>query len=384
MRIGFQTDHFDPRRGGAEIYVRRLARHLVAAGHEPHIFTGDDCAPEPGIRVHLVRPYGPEAVRDAAAALRLDLVVGTGRCLGMHVFQPHGGTYLGSRRQNLALTRARWARRLRTAANRVLPKYCAARALERRQYTQKDPLPRFVAISRMVARDMQTFYEVPEDRLHLIYHGVDTSRFSPRRAVTVREETRHAWGLAPGTVCFLLVAHNLRLKGLRELIEAAALLRHRHDDFRIVVVSKGRSRGYQHLAERLGCGRHLLFVGPLADVERAYAAADVYTHPAWYDPFGLVVLEAWASGLPVITTRFTGAGELMTEGREGFLIETPADTAALAAHMAELCEPRRRGIMGRRGRTLAERHTAEENFQALMGLFQLAAAESPASSQRAA
>src|SRR5262249_20670920 len=114
-----------------------------------------------------------------------------------------------------------------------------------------------------------------------------------------------------------------------------------------------------------------------AQIERAYAVADIYVHPSWYDAFSLAVLEAWACGLPVITTRFTGASELMTPGQDGFLVDTPANTSALAARMDELMNADRRAQMGCRGRLLAQQHTEEVNFRCMVSIFERAAVENP-------
>lgn len=373
MRIGFQIEHLDPARGGAETYVCRLARQLVAAGHEVHVFTESADDPLPGVHLHTVRPFHPEKARAAATAAELDLIVGTRRGMGMHVFQPHDGTFMGNRRHSLAMIRNPWLRRAWGTCEQLLPKYRRAARLERRQYAQNLPAPRFVAISRMVAREIQHFYHVPHERMHLVYHGVDCTQFSPERCAGLRAAARLEWGLDPSTVCFVLVAHNFRLKGVRQLIEAAARLRRVRDDFAVLIVGRGRPGQYLRQASRLGCRDNLRFTGALRDIERAYAAADVCVHPAWYEPFGLVVLEAWACGLPVITSRYTGSGELMKEGREGFLVDSPAAIDTLTARMLELFDADRRADMGRAGRVLAERHTQEENFRQLMAVFQQAA-----------
>jgi UDP-glucose:(heptosyl)LPS alpha-1,3-glucosyltransferase len=224
----------------------------------------------------------------------------------------------------------------------------------------------------MVRRDMQEFYRVPDERLHLVYNGVDVKHFSPEACRSRRDEARKRLGLAESETCFLLVAHNFKLKGVRELVESAGFLhgdRAGGDLWRIVVVGKGNPRPYQRLAERLGCAGRIHFAGPAADVLPAYAAADVYVHPTWYDPCSLVVLEALACGLPVITTRFNGAGELIEDGREGFVLDSPADTARLAETMGSLLAPRLRGPMGEAARRAAEQYPIERNFREMLEVF---------------
>ena len=81
-----------------------------------------------------------------------------------------------------------------------------------------------------------------------------------------------------------------------------------------------------------------------------YAAADAYVQPTFYDPCSLVVLEALASGLPVVTSRFNGVSELLTQGREGYVIYDPADHYELAEALVPMFNPARRAAMGQASR----------------------------------
>ncbi|MGB2796902.1 MAG: glycosyltransferase family 4 protein, partial [Phycisphaerae bacterium] len=301
----------------------------------------------------------------------LDVVAAVGRTFGADVLQPHGGTFRGSRRQNLLLVRGGGLRAMKQVSDWLNPRVRTLVWLEGRQFAAEPP-PEVIAISRMVRRDMQEFYRVPDERLHLVYNGVDVKHFSPEACRSRRDEARDRLGLAESETCFLLVAHNFKLKGVRELVESAGFLhgdRAGQDLWRIVVVGKENPRPYQRLAERLGCAGRIHFVGPAADVLPAYAAADVYVHPTWYDPCSLVVLEALACGLPVITTRFNGAGELIEDGREGFVLDSPADVGRLAETMERLLAQGLREPMGEAARRTAEQYPIERNFREMLEVF---------------
>jgi len=381
VKIGFQIERLDPARGGAETWVVRFTERLLAEGHEVHLFAAE-CArvPEGAVLHHVMRRGLARPQRDmrfaravgrASRRAGLDVVVAVGRTFGANVLQPHGGTLPGGRRQNLLRISRPWLRTLKAASDRVNPRIRALGWIERRQY-EADPPPEVVALSRMVRRDMQTFYAVPDKRLHLVYNGVDTGRFSPEACEAAREAARRAWGLGPEETCFLLVAHNPALKGLVELLAAAARLP-RGEPWRVVLVGKARLRRFLALARRLGLGDRFLAAGPLDDVLPAYAAADAYVHPTWYDPCSLTVLEAMACGRPVVTTRFNGASELMEDGREGFLVDSPAETDRLAAALERLLDPGRRRRLGRAARGTAEQHPLQRNFREMMAVFETAA-----------
>ena len=89
----------------------------------------------------------------------------------------------------------------------------------------------------------------------------------------------------------------------------------------------------------------------------------------FYDPCSLAVLEAWASGLPVITTCFNGAAELMTSGQHGLLLRDPRDIGALAAAMRQLLDPAVRAAMADPARALAVANSLAVNFQGIMAAY---------------
>jgi len=101
-----------------------------------------------------------------------------------------------------------------------------------------------------------------------------------------------------------------------------------------------------------------------------YAAADVYVHPTFYDTFSLVVLEALASGLPVVTSRYNGAVELFTEGAEGYLLSDPTSVDELLLRLDPLFDPVVRERMGRSARRLAEKHTFRQNVDQVLSVYE--------------
>ena len=383
MKIGFQIEHLDPARGGAETYVYRFGEQLLANGHEVHFIAASFGKSLPGAFTHRIMLRGltrwtqdlrfARSADRAARRAKLDVVVATGRTYGANVLQPHGGTFRGSHRQNILRLGGVTAKGLKRAFDAVNPRVIMQCAIEGAQYAA-DPPPQVVALSQMVRADMKQFYNVPDERLHVIYNGVDLDRFDPKVCAAKREEARRALGLQDAQTCFLLVGHNFRLKGLRELVKSAARLKETDGAWRVVVVGKGNPRPYQRLTRSLGCGEWFVFPGAAADILPLYGASDVCVLPTWYDPCSLVTLEALACGRPVITTRFNGAAELMEDGREGFLLSSPAGTVPLAHAMEQMLDADVRAAMGQAARRTAEEHPLARNFREMMAVFEAAAA----------
>ncbi len=371
-------EHLDRRRGGAETYVHDFATYLLGQGHEVQILAQDVHEPPAGAEVHVVRPDRglpwrkavrfARAVRRKLGELRPDTSLATGKALGMGVYQPHGGTVRASQRQNAARLRSDAGRVLKLAVARSGPKHRAAWQLEADQFA--DPGTRFVAISRMVWRDMRTFYRVPEERMSLVYNGVDLERFHPARCREHREAARVRLGIPEGATVLLLVAHNPKLKGLREQIGALArLTREERQGLCLLVVGRGRTAPYQRLARRLNIAEAVIFAGPQEDMASVYGAADALVHPTWYDPCSLVALEALACGLPVLTTRLNGVSELMEGRGAGVILDSPRPITALAEGARGLLDPARREAMGRAARGVAEEHPVERNFREMLDLL---------------
>jgi UDP-glucose:(heptosyl)LPS alpha-1,3-glucosyltransferase len=116
---------------------------------------------------------------------------------------------------------------------------------------------------------------------------------------------------------------------------------------RLLGVSRSDPRETMRAAERLGIAARVSVLPPTDRIERYYAAADTFTFPTPYDAFGMVITEAMACGLPVITSTAAGASELVDPGKTGLLLDDPTDVVTLAAHMRTLAtDPEARHRMG--------------------------------------
>ena len=373
MRIGLVIEEFDPLRGGVEQWTWQAAEQLTRRGHEVHVIArrfSDQAATIP-IVAHPLGQVGErvafaEAASQKLRTLSLDVVHDTGCGYDCDVFQPHGGSRVAAAAQNLLLI-APWMRAAKQAISRVLPRYRQFGELSARQYI--DDGRAVLALSRRVADDLVRLHGVRPERIRLIYNGVDTDRFSPAHRRRFRRPVRAELGIDDDSLMLLLVAHNFRLKGVPMLLDAVARWPHATPVNLVVVGGKHIGR-YVRAAHRRGLADRVRFVGAVDDTVPYYAAADVYVHPTFYDPCSLVVLEALAGGLPVVTSRQNGAGELMVDGREGALLDDPADVAEFWRRIEPLLDARRRAEMARAARQLAVRHTFEQNIDELIAVYQ--------------
>ena len=187
-----------------------------------------------------------------------------------------------------------------------------------------------IALSNVVADDYEHRHKIRPERIKVVYNGVDCQRFSPAHRASYRGLVRRDLGVADDTLLLLLAAHNFRLKGVPELLAAAARLNANGRSVHVAIAGGKRLEKWRFSARKYGLAGRVSFVGTIPSLVPYYAAADAYVHPTYYDPCSLVLLEAAASGLPIVTTRrYNGAVELFREDDEILIAEDPTASNAL-------------------------------------------------------
>lgn len=379
MKVGFLIDHFCPQRGGAERYLADLASFLSRKGFHVHLYCISGSGQEPPLTLHRVPcikwmrwlKEWSFARRSLAMARAngMDLTVGIRHIPGVDLYHPHGGVYRVAFRQGLFSVESPLLRTLRLLFRFLSLRQWFFLVQEWRIYCRK-PRPLVAAVSRGVKEDIVRHYRFPEKNIRVIYNGVDGERFHPFNRKRYRTALRAELGIPEEALVLLFVAHNFRLKGLACLIRALACCKAGTSrPLILLVVGRGRRRAYERLARSLGVEREVRFTGEVSHVERYYGASDVFVLPTFHDPCSLVVLEALACGLPVITTRCNGAAEILTEGKEGLILNHPSDVAELAKGILRLLDEKQRAAMGRAAGLLNQKISYERNFGEMFSLM---------------
>jgi len=378
IRFAIGLRDFSKKRGGAERYLVDLCTRMAGEGYEVHVYAEQWDVEDSRIFFHSVRtiPF-PKSLRLLSFAIRAtkeiengnyDITFGVGNTLKADILQPHGGVH--------------WAwfwRSLRAYENPILwmikflgrifsPKQWVSGRVEDAPYRAKR-LRAIIAISDMVKQDMMRWYQIPEERITVVYNGVDIEHFHPRNR-QYREEIRRRHGIGEELV-ILFVSNNFRMKGLGFLIRALAEVKKEdHPSLRLLVLGRDRKEPYLRLAKKIGVSEEVLFIGSTDEPEKYYGAADLLVHPTFYDACSLTVLEALASGLPVITTHFNGASGIITEGQEGFVISDPRDDQTLMEKISFFLNREKVEKASTAARQLAESYSLEKNWREMKNIFQ--------------
>lgn len=191
---------------------------------------------------------------------------------------------------------------------------------------------------------------VPEDLVTVIPNGVDPELFRNVPPGT-REQLRGSLGLGDRFV-WLAVGRFETAKDYPNMLRAFARVHRTHPDAVLLLVGKGSLQGEtEALVRELELGESVRFLGVREDVPALANAADGYVMSSAWEGMPMVLLEAAAAGLPIVTTRVGGNPEVVLDGQTGYL-PPPRDDGALAASMLRLMElpEAERRAMGERGR----------------------------------
>ncbi|KWT94221.1 glycosyltransferase family 4 protein [Candidatus Magnetominusculus xianensis] len=324
-RIAFIRRTYDPF-GGAENYIDTLINNLN--GYEIHMLSSQWKETPRAVR-HTVDSASLSSARsvtkfnrNAARIIRQiepDCTVSFERTTSQDIYRAGDGCH----RQWLNIRRL-ISGRLKGLSFHFNMLHRTLLSIEKELF---NATPVIIANSNMVKRNIIEHYKVPEAKIHVLYNGVDLTRFNAGVRGRLSAEFRREFNVKDDTAIVLFVGSGFERKGLGVLIEAMTRI---NTPAVLYVAGRGRTGKYEALSRRLGVHDKVIFAGAATGIERFYAAADVFVLPTLYDPFSNATLEAMASGCAVITTKNNGAAEIIEDARDGMLLNNMADPEELA------------------------------------------------------
>ena len=349
-RILLVVDGFYPSTGGCEMQVRLLARSFAAAGHDVSVLSP-----------HLDHRRPLREIIDGVPVQRI--AYPKIKIVGALILCARFALTLLARRRRYDAVHVHTAQNLAAVAGMLRPWLRATLAVKISGAWEFDggildpalrtrPYQRFFnACVRRVdhiqciseyTRQRMLAAGYPDAQLRMIPNAVDLQRFAPGPART-------------HTLKVVFVGRLVPVKGLPVLLDAWRDVAARFPTARLVVAGDGVERGA--LVERargLGIAERVDFLGEVGDVPAVLADAAVYVQPSHQEGMPNAVLEAMASGLPIVATRVSGNEDLVADGANGLLV-APGDAPALAEALGALLGDRERAQrMGARSRAIVE------------------------------
>lgn len=342
MRIALGIVKLFPE-GGLQRDCIRLARILVARGHDVTIFTSENTwafdRPPCPIVLLPVRAYTNHRLDlnfskrfAAATAEAFDRIVGFNKLTGLDVYYCGDPSILDRGRSKL---------------ERTLPRHRVQAMLERESF---GPLQRtqILALTKSSAESYRRNWRTQEQRITVLQPSIDPARQRPDlRSAEHRAAARAKLGLPENQMIWLWVGAQAHVKGLDRALAAL----HSVPNATLLIAgvapdSKEAVQAGNMFSRRRG---DLRFLGFREDIPELMAAADILIHPSRLDVTGQVILEAIVNGLPAVVTGLCGFAEHVDKSGAGIVLPEPFAQAQLDAALARMRDPAVTGAMSLAG-----------------------------------
>ncbi len=232
----------------------------------------------------------------------------------------------------------------------------------------RDSPKALIVVSQSMKREFIRHYGNAAKNIIVIPNGVDTLRFHPTNRLLYRGQIRQEHGVSRSDPLLMFAGGDWERKGVLHIMEALSLVQ--RPDVKLFICGSGDEKFYGQLAELKQVRDRIILVPHSSNLWEYYAASDIFVLPTIYEPFGLVIVEAMASGLPVITSRVAGAADLIIDGVNGLLLRAPSDVSDLATKIELLLSNAGlRTTMGERARETAEKFSWDQVAQKTLEVY---------------
>lgn len=339
--------------GGAQRDMMRIARECVKRGHEVHVYalSWQGPMPEDGIHVHVIKGQGwtnhrryqnfIQRIQAEIGAEHFDLVVGFNRMPGLDVYFAADPCFI-ERTQSKWKLLQRLNGRYRFFAESELAVFSHASNCE------------ILLLSPREKSIFQRWYDTQEARFHLMPPCIAIDRYVNIEVKEARRSVRAEFGLLDDARLLLMVGSGFRTKGLDRAIEGlAALPPEVKGRTYLLAVGQDNAQPFLALAKKLGLRDQVIISGGRDDIPRLMHAADLLVHPARSELAGHVLIEAMASGLPVLVSDVCGYAFHVAQAGAGELVTSPFDQQRFNQQLQQVLASGQLDAWGANGREYA-------------------------------
>jgi glycosyltransferase involved in cell wall biosynthesis len=374
LNVCFVTPEYFPISGGTGAYVYYLSHSLQKLGHNVHVVARDQQDSERtvnGIQVHYVKGVGNALTRywrfARSASIRIKELNKQNRIDIIHAnlpLVPNFAIPKNSAKAIVCAVHSTWKgeaivtkrdnpKELNPNEKSMIRFNFVLRSYEKKLMKRSDAL---IAVSKYTVNELTELYGIDKNKIHVIYNGVDIERFKPRPNTA---EIRREFGLEEDKKIVLFVGRLYHRKGIDTMLRSVPPILKEFSNVKFVISGTGfkqKEESLRNLAKELDIEDHVTFLGYVPDekLPLLYSASDIFVLPAIYENFPFAILEAQATGLPVISTNVGGIPEFLVDNQNGFVIE-PRDPTQLTQRLLTLLQDAKLAKeMGDRGRKLIE------------------------------
>jgi glycosyltransferase involved in cell wall biosynthesis len=341
-KVCFISPEYWPLSGGTGAYVYYLSNELMKNGYKIHIVTGSnqtqDIQVNPQLDVSFLKipkiPIIKSFMLAAASSRKLNSIRNTAQVDIIHPQLPLTPSFAVPPNFGKAIVctvHSTWKGEAEAICGEP---YSRLNANEKflvsfnwfLRFFEEGMLKRarkIIAVSHFTKWELTSYYKIPANKIRVIHNGVEVNKFKP--AVDKRK-VKEELGINPDDLAIVSVGRLYARKGLFTLIESMPAVVKRFPKAKFIISGKGQSDEMHKLiayADKLGVKNNIIFTGYYPDkkLPKLYQAADVFAFSTFYEHHPFAVLEALATGLPVVTTTVGGIPETIESGKNGFLVE---------------------------------------------------------------
>ncbi|MGE4657455.1 MAG: lipopolysaccharide core heptose(I) kinase RfaP, partial [Gammaproteobacteria bacterium] len=229
-------------------------------------------------------------------------------------------------------------RKERTPLSRLMLRYIHYRSYEKAVFgTNSQTL--ILSLSERGNKVYQEYYYTPDSRFFLLPPTLDIDRKPVNDRNGTRKLIRKEFGIADDALLLLFIGSGFDIKGLdRAVLALAGLPTALQNSSQLMVIGNDHPGAYQSLAEQLGVGNRVHFLGGRLEIPDFLAASDLLLHPAYRENTGTILLEAITAGVPVLTTNVCGYAHHVQHAGAGTVLSSPFDQERLNRELADVLE----------------------------------------------
>jgi UDP-glucose:(heptosyl)LPS alpha-1,3-glucosyltransferase len=354
MKLAFCLFNYFPF-GGLQRDFFHIAEVCRNRGHEIHVFTMKWEGEMPrdfaislisagGLTNHTRCRNFSKKVCDCLKKGGFDLAVGFNKMHCLDVYYAADPCY-----------KARMQER-KSILYRTGPRYRTYAALEKAVF-ERSSHTHILLIAPPEKAKFKAQYGTPDERFHSLPPGITGDRRLSDNAEEIRTTVRNECGVAGDEFMLLMVGSGFATKGLDRSLEAIAALPEKvRYKTKLFVIGKGKTTSFEKKAQTLTIADRLIFLGGRSDVPRFMVGADLLLHPARSENTGTVLIEAMASGLPVLATDICGYAFHVRDAGAGLLAPSPFRQQELNELLHRMITSPERAIWKRKGIEYVERN----------------------------
>jgi len=323
MKLAFSLFKFFPY-GGLQRDFLRIAAICQQRGHEVYVYTlewqGDIPA---GMHVTVVNKRGftnharyghlAKVVAEEAKTKKFDTVVGFNKTPGLDIYFAADPCYIAK------------TEKCKSFLYSITPRHKFFAEAEKAVF-DSDSHTKILVLTEKSKEPFIQYYGTPDERFHILPPGLAKERLYPSNGVEIRKQLRQEFSIEPHQTLLLMLGSGFKTKGVDRSLKALLSLPERlRQNVRLMIIGQDNAKPFQRMANKFGLTERVQFLPGRDDAQRFLLGADVLLHPAYNEAGGIVLLEALAVGLPVITTDVCGYAPHVEASGGGVVVNSPFD-----------------------------------------------------------